>query len=57
MENSFLKPNGERVYGDTTIWVNKHTSSNIFDLYFVNKPIHTDDIRWDGKYPDWYFNK
>lgn len=53
----FLKPNGERVYGDTTIWIDKTTSSNIFLLYFDNKPIHTKDIVWNGKYPDWYFNK
>lgn len=53
----FLKPNGERVYGDTTIWVNKHTSSDIFGLYFGNKPKNADDVVWDGKYPEWYFNK
>ncbi|WP_425381801.1 hypothetical protein [Spiroplasma endosymbiont of Polydrusus pterygomalis] len=53
----FLKPNGERVYGDTTIWLNKFTSSDKFILYFGNKPIHTGDIVWDGKYPNWYFNQ
>ncbi len=57
MENYYLKPNGEKVCGTTTIWLNKFTSSDKFILYFGNKPVHKGDVVWDGKYPDWYFNQ
>ncbi|WP_338987892.1 hypothetical protein [Spiroplasma endosymbiont of Dasysyrphus albostriatus] len=52
----YFKRNGEIVYETTTIWVDTHTSKEIFILYFANNPEHTDDIKWNGKYPNWYFN-
>ncbi|MBP1526198.1 MAG: hypothetical protein H9Q65_05710 [Spiroplasma ixodetis] len=56
MENSFLKPNGERVYGDTTIWWNKWYSPDITDLYFSKVKQHDEDVKWDGTYTYDYFD-
>ncbi|WP_174481497.1 hypothetical protein [Spiroplasma endosymbiont of Danaus chrysippus] len=52
----YQERNGVMVYGTTTIWVNTHTSEWYFELYFSKKPKHEDDIKWDGNYPDWYFD-
>ncbi|WP_342218504.1 hypothetical protein [Spiroplasma endosymbiont of Amphimallon solstitiale] len=55
MENSYLKPNGERVYGTTTIWWNKWSSPNKTNLYFAKVKHHDEDIKWDGNYTNNYF--
>ncbi|WP_281748843.1 hypothetical protein [Spiroplasma ixodetis] len=58
MENYYLKPNGEKVYGTTTIWENKCSSCKpTISLYFDIKPREKNDIKWDGIYPEGYFNK
>ncbi|WJG69220.1 hypothetical protein SIXOD_v1c00400 [Spiroplasma ixodetis Y32] len=57
MENYYLKPNGEKVYGTTTIWWNKFLSPNKTSLYFNTVKEHSEDIKWDGKYIQNYFNK
>ncbi|WP_338987964.1 hypothetical protein [Spiroplasma endosymbiont of Dasysyrphus albostriatus] len=39
------------------IWSHKSGDYHKIDLYFDIKPRHQGDIKWDGKYPDGYFNK
>ncbi|WP_281749348.1 hypothetical protein [Spiroplasma ixodetis] len=55
MENSYLKPNHERVYGDATIWWNKWYNPDKTDLYFSKVKHHDEDVKWDGTYTDNYF--
>ncbi|WP_425376804.1 hypothetical protein [Spiroplasma endosymbiont of Aleiodes alternator] len=46
MENYYLKPNGEKVYGTTTIWENKCDSCKpTISLYFDIKPREKNDIK------------
>ncbi len=52
----YLEPNGEVVYGTTTIWWNKWSSPSKINLYFAKIKHHDEDIKWDGIYPDGYFN-
>ncbi|WP_342266067.1 hypothetical protein [Spiroplasma endosymbiont of Villa modesta] len=44
----------------TTIWSHKYTNDDKhkIELYFSIKPEkNSDDIKWDGIYPDGYFDK
>lgn len=50
----FLNHNHTAVWGNTTIWEYKSTSGGI-SLYFSSKSTSIDDIKWDGVYPDGYF--
>ena len=41
----------------TTIWETKNLyDENKIDLYFGIKPTFKDDIKWNGQYPDGYFD-
>ncbi len=40
----------------TTIWETKTDNANKIDLYFSIKPLLNSDIKWDGIYPDGYFD-
>lgn len=55
----FLNHDHTAVWGNTTIWADYFDSSGQkeMNLYFSNvsyQPNH--DIKWDGTYPDGYFN-
>lgn len=41
--------------GGATIWEHRY-DHNIISLYFANKKGDKTDIRWDGTYPNGYFN-
>ncbi len=45
------------VFGTSTIWERKNHSKDIMDLYFAINKFTDDAIKWDGTYPDGYFNK
>ena len=40
----------------TTIWSYKTKDKHKISLYFSIKPKDGNDIRWDGTYPDGYFD-
>lgn len=41
----------------TTIWELKTSDEHKISLYFSIKPAYPDNVKWDGIYPDEYFNK
>lgn len=42
--------------GGTTIWSHKTKNEHKIDLYFGIKPDESYDIKWDGIYPNGYFD-
>ncbi|WP_286641952.1 hypothetical protein [Spiroplasma ixodetis] len=43
--------------GGAIIWSQPMNNQHKIFLYFDIKSRHQGDIKWDGKYPDGYFNK
>ncbi len=44
------------VFGTSTIWERKNNGKDIMDLYFAINKFTDDAFKWDGTYPDEYFN-
>ncbi|WP_375317237.1 hypothetical protein [Spiroplasma endosymbiont of Virgichneumon dumeticola] len=42
--------------GGATIWEHPRDDYHKIDLYFGIKSKHQGDTKWDGNYPDGYFN-
>ncbi|WP_338961086.1 MULTISPECIES: hypothetical protein [unclassified Spiroplasma] len=40
----------------TTIWSHKTNDKHKIELHFDIRPENSDDIKWDGVYPEGYFD-
>lgn len=54
--NFYLKPDHIAVWGGATIWEHKRNDFRKIDLYFGINPSLKEDTKWDGIYPDGYFD-
>ncbi len=54
---SFLNYDYTVTWGGATIWSHQSGDYHKIDLYFDIKSRHQGDIKWDGVYPNGYFNK
>ncbi|WP_338979413.1 hypothetical protein [Spiroplasma endosymbiont of Lasioglossum malachurum] len=52
----YLDHNKQIVFGSSTIWEENIGGEHKIRLYFDTVK-HNNDIKWDGIYPDGYFNK
>lgn len=57
--NYYLDRDGRAIWGDSVIWFNKWewNTASYFSLYFGWKKTHIEDLKWDGIYPENYFEK
>ncbi len=46
-----------KLTGGAPIWAEKVSNYHKIKLYFGIKPSKQDDIKWNGIYPDGYFDK
>lgn len=51
----YLNHDYKAQWGGATIWEHKRNDKYKIDLYFYIKPFNSNDIKWDGKYPNGYF--
>lgn len=52
----YLNTQGQAIWGNSIIWQDRWTGLS-FSLYFSWKKSHSVDVRWDGTYPENYFDK
>lgn len=53
----YLDHDYHEVWGNTTIWEHGYIRGDTFfaTLYFSKNKANSNDIKWDGTYPDGYF--